>query len=225
MSTGPAPGYHTSEDEQTPPQAGLRAGALPRDGRVPQLRHQLHDHLDPRGVPDLVHDRIRARRPRRGDLGLAPRRAHVTIIALGDGRDRLGVPHGGRPLLLGVEAREPGLGLGHGLVQPDRPDRRDGGDRLRPRDLRDRCSSTTGSTTRTHMDDWFGVSFNASTYIVYARLHARGDRHQHVQHPDHVGAEHDLGVVAHGRRRPDRRHPDRRPRPPPVRLATSSPRR
>ena len=44
------------------------------------------------------------------------------IVALVDGRDRLGDADGRRALLLGVAAREPGLGLVHRLVQPDRPD-------------------------------------------------------------------------------------------------------
>ena len=48
-----------------------------------------------------------------------------------DGGDRVVVSDGRRPLLLGVEARKPGLGLVHGLVQPDRPDRRHRRDRLR----------------------------------------------------------------------------------------------
>src|SRR5438876_636262 len=36
------------------PQARLRAGAVPGDGRVPELRHLVHDHLDPRRLPDVV---------------------------------------------------------------------------------------------------------------------------------------------------------------------------
>ena len=59
-----------------------------------------------------------------------------TIIALVDGRDRLRVSDRGRPLLLGVEARKPRLGLGDGLVQPDRADRGHGRDRLRAGDVR-----------------------------------------------------------------------------------------
>ena len=62
-----------------------------------------------------------------------------TLIALAMARDRLGVPDRGRPLLLGVEARQPGLGLVHRLVQPHRADRRHRGDRLRPGDVRDRA--------------------------------------------------------------------------------------
>ncbi len=54
-----------------------------------------------------------------------------------DGRDRVDLPDGRRSLLLVVEARKPGVGLVHRLVQPDRPDRHHRGRRLRPRDLRD----------------------------------------------------------------------------------------
>ncbi len=53
------------------------------------------------------------------------------IVVARDGRDRVDVPDRRRPLLLGVEARQPGLGLVHRLVQPRRPDRGHGGDRLR----------------------------------------------------------------------------------------------
>ena len=61
MSTSPEPSHHTSTDEQTLHKLGLRAGALPRDGRVPELRDLVHDHLDPRGVPDVVRRRATAR--------------------------------------------------------------------------------------------------------------------------------------------------------------------
>ena len=71
-----------------------------------------------------------------------------TIIALGDGRDRVVVPDRGRSLLLGVEARQPGLGLGDRLVQPDRADRRHRRDRLRPRRPSRPSCSTTCSRSR-----------------------------------------------------------------------------
>ena len=60
-----------------------------------------------------------------------------TIIALAMAEIASSYPDRGRPLLLGLEARQPRLGLGDRLVQPDRPDRRHRGDRLRPRDVRD----------------------------------------------------------------------------------------
>ncbi len=122
---------------EDPPQARLRAGALPRDGRLPELRDLLHDHLDPGGLPHVVLHRLRPGRRGRGQLGLAARRRDEHHRLPGDGGDRVRLPDGGRALLLGLEARQPRLGLVHGLVQPDRPDRGHGGDRLRPGDVRD----------------------------------------------------------------------------------------
>ena len=141
MSTGPAGGgYHTSEDEKILHRTRLRPGAVSRDGRLPELRDQLHDHLDPRRLPDVVLHRVQQRRPDRNHLGLAPRRPDVDDRRARDGGDRLRVPDRGWPLLLGLEARQPGVGLVHRLVQPRRPDRGHRGDRLRPRDLRDVAS-------------------------------------------------------------------------------------
>src|SRR6266404_3009531 len=45
-----------------PAQARLRPGALSRDGRVLELRHLVHDHLDPRRLPDVVLHRLPVRR-------------------------------------------------------------------------------------------------------------------------------------------------------------------
>src|SRR5688500_454769 len=59
---------------EDPAQARLRAGTLPGDGRVPELRDLVHDHLDPRRLPDLVLHRVRPWRSGRGQLGLAARR-------------------------------------------------------------------------------------------------------------------------------------------------------
>ena len=76
------------------------------------------------------------------------RRLHHVRRAL-DGRDRLDLPDRRRPLLLVVQARQPGLGLVHGLVQPDRPDRDHRRRRLRPRDLRDGVLQPDLGATRT----------------------------------------------------------------------------
>ena len=64
-----------------------------------------------------------------------------------------------------------------------------------------RCCSTTGSTTRRTWTTGSARRIDLSTYILYAAFLLGCGDHQHVQHPDHVRAEHDLGVVAHGRRR------------------------
>ena len=90
-----------------------------------------------------------------------------------DGRDRLDLPDRRRPVLLVIEARQPGLGLVHRLVQPARPDRRHRGDRLRLRDLHDQLAQLDHERElRQHLPldlpDLCGD-------------HARGRRGQHVQ--------------------------------------------
>ena len=182
-------------------QARLRASALPRDGRVLELRHLLHDHLDSRGLLDVVLHRVPVGRPGRDHLGLAARRLHVHHRRARDGRDRLDVPHRRRPLLLGVKARQPRVGLVHRLVQPRRTDRGHCGDRLR----------------RGHLHD-----LAAEPLVPVAPEHAARDlRHVHRDHRPPPGdqparrqaagrTELDLGVVAHGRRRGNRRDPDHR---------------
>ena len=134
-----------------------------------------------------------------------------TLIALSHGRDRVGVPDRGRPLLLVVEARGPWLGLGDGLVQPHRPDRGHGGDRLRPRGLRAGALRLLVQLLGAHGRLVRCVVQHVDVHPLRG-VPARCGDHQHVQHPDHVGAEHDLRLVAHGRRRACRRHPHHRSR-------------
>ena len=126
----------------------------------------------------------------------------------GDGRDRLDLPDGRRALLLVVEARQPRLGLVHGLVQPDRPDRGHRRDRLRLRDLHDLAAEpahsglprtrTTGSTSLygiimlgAGLINLFKVSITAVLNAFSAWWHMVGVRR-------------------------DRVHPGDRPRSPPV---------
>ena len=73
------------------------------------------------------------------------------IVAIALGEIASVYPTAGGPLLLGLEAREPGLGLVHRLVQPRRPDRGDGGDRLRLRGLHDLAPEPAVGTTPTTM--------------------------------------------------------------------------
>ena len=61
-----------------------------------------------------------------------------TIVALAMAEIASAFPTAGG-LITGPPSSVARLGLVHGLVQPDRADRRDGGDRVRPRDLRDRA--------------------------------------------------------------------------------------
>src|SRR3954454_1930388 len=54
--TGGVDGHAGTEEPRAergrtaPASARVRAGALPRDGRIPELRDLVHDHLDPGGV-------------------------------------------------------------------------------------------------------------------------------------------------------------------------------
>ena len=75
MSTSPAPGSPHLEGRADPPQAGLRAGALPRDGRVPELRDlRSRSSRSSRGASPPTSIALRTRRARRRHLGLAARR-------------------------------------------------------------------------------------------------------------------------------------------------------
>ena len=206
MSTGQTPSVPHVGGRTDPPQAGVRAGALPRHGRVPELRHQLHDHLDPRGVSDLVFDRVSARWADRRELGMAPGRAHEHARRALDGGDRVGISHCRRPLLLGVEAREPCLGLVHRLVQPRRPDRGHGVDRLWPRDLLDGASQLL-----VRLPEHKGVRLP----LIRGRA-GSGPRDQPVQGQLHGNAEHDFRLLAHDRRGRSRRRPIHRSRHPPL---------
>jgi hypothetical protein len=76
-----------------------------------------------------------------------------------------------------------------------------------------------------HMNDWFGMSFNAATYTVYAMFLTAAALINFLNIRPHIGPEHDLGVVAHGRGRHHRRDPDHRPGQPPGRPLTCSRRR
>ncbi len=148
------------------------------------------------------------RRPGRDHLGLAHRRLLRPARRARDGRSRVGDADGRRDLLLVVEARIAGLGLVLGLVQPDRPDRRDGGDRLRRRRLLDGAAQPVvpGQHQHRHAHGLRDVQRDrgsASAPEPERRAPARSDQL-------------DLSVVAHGRRRGDRGRPDRRARPSPV---------
>ncbi len=125
-------------------------------------------------------------------------------------RAGLGLPDRGRHLLVGVQARRPGVGLVHRLVQPHRPDRGDGLGRLRLRDVHEhglrplRLRPVQRRRRR---------NFLHGTFVAVhpgARA-ARG--HQHRRQPPRRAVQLDLGLVARRRRRGDRGGPDRRSRP------------
>ena len=148
MSTGQSPGYHTSEDEQILHKLGYAQELFRGMGGFRNFAISFTIISILAGCLTSYTIAFEHGGPVAVTWGWLLVGLMSTLIALSHGRDRVGLPDRRRPLLLGVEARGPGLGLGDGLVQPDRPDRGHGGDRVRARGLRDRCSSTTGSTTR-----------------------------------------------------------------------------
>ena len=121
-----------------------------------------------------------------------------TIIALAMAEIASAYPDRGRPLLLGVEARRPRLGLGNGLVQPDRPDRGHRRDRLRPGDVRHRAVRLLVQLLGEH-ERLVRLLRERVDLHALRDLPARGGDHQHVPGQHHGDAEHDLRVLAHGR--------------------------
>ena len=98
---------------------------------------------------------------------LAARRVNGDDHLACHGRDRLRVPHGGRSVLLGVEAGQSRLGLGHRLVQPHWPNAVTAAIGMGLA-LFGQAFFDFWFSYSEHMDDWFGASFDASTYILYA---------------------------------------------------------
>ncbi len=64
-----------------------------------------------------------------------------------------------------------------------------------------------------HMNDWFGFSANSSIFVLYAIFLIAAGIVNMFQVSDHGDAEHDLGVLAHGRRGVHRARADHRPGP------------
>ncbi len=106
---------------QGPARPRLRAGAVPHDGRVQQLRDQLLDHLDPHRRGHPVQPRPDAGGTGRGRHRLAARdRLHADGRGR-DGRDRVRLSDGRGPVLLGQPTPQQGLGLVDRLAEPRRP--------------------------------------------------------------------------------------------------------
>ena len=123
-----------------------------------------------------------------------------TIVALAMAEIASSMPTAGGLYYWSSQAREPRLGLVHRLVQPDRPDLRDGGDRLRRGDVR----LVAVQPLVRHVDD-----AAARVHRLHVR-HPAAPRDQPLRPADPEPAQHRLGLVAHGRRRGHRADPDRR---------------
>ena len=149
MSTGPAPGYHTSEDEKTLHKLGYAQELFRAMGGFQNFAISFTIISILAGCLTSYVIAYGQGGPVAVTWGWLIVGLMSTLVALVDGRDRIRVSDRGRPLLLGVEAREPGLGLVHraGSTSSARSQSRrrsaTGSRSSRPR------SSTTGSTTRT----------------------------------------------------------------------------
>ena len=220
METAPPAGRRQHEtDEQILHKLGYAQELFRGDGRVPELRDLVHDHLDPRGLPDVVLRRFRARRPRRGDRGAGCSSAcFSTIIALAMAEIASAFPTAGGLYYWASKLGQPRLGLvtgwfnligqiavtaaiGYGLATFGTV-------------LFDYWFSYSA-----HMNDWFGFSANTSIFVLYAIFLMAAGIVNMFQVSDHGDAEHDLGVLAHGGRRVHRARADHRPgQPPELRL-------
>ena len=128
---------HTSEDEQTLHKLGYAQELFRAMGGFSELR--ASPSRSSRSWPAASRrttspstTAVRSPSPGAGcSSALSARSSHCRWP-----RSPRRMPTAGGALLLGLKARQAGLGLVHRLVQPRRPDRGDRGHRLRARDLR-----------------------------------------------------------------------------------------
>ena len=226
MSTGQVrPATHARRTSRSSTSWATRRSSSARMGGFRNFAISLHDHLDPRGVPDLVHDRLRARWPGRRDVGLAARRPDVTIIALGMAEIASAYPTAGGLYYWASKLGSPGWGwatgwfnligqiavtaaIGYGLA------------------IFGQVLFDDWFTYTKHMNDWFGMLVQrghlhrCTRSSCSPRSSSTCSTSELTLWPEHV-----LGVVAHGRRSAHRRDPHHRPRPSPVASRTCSRRR
>ena len=135
-----------------------------------------------------------------GSRWLAARRLMATIISLAMAEIASAYPTAGGLYYWASKLGSPGWGWA--MVQPHWPNRRHRGDRHGPRAL------------RAGLFDWFSHRAHGRLVRRVVRrldLHPvrdlpdRGSPGQHAEHPPDVRPEHDLGLVAHDRRRRHRR--------------------
>ena len=200
--------------------AGLQAGAEPRAGaasRTSRSRSRSSRSWPAASRPTARRGTTAARSRSRGaGRSSRPDPDHRLLHV----RARVGLPDGRRHLLVGVEARRPGLGLVHRLVQPDRPvaviasvdygcatflNAMLGLYERRP--LRAELRRRLPSLRR-----------RSSLFALILLLHVV---HQHPRQPPRRDAQRHLGLVARRRRRGDHRDP-RSSSPTTTRASTSS---
>ncbi len=195
MSTGQSPGYHTSEDEQTLHKLGYAQELFRAMGGFQNFAISFTIISILAGCLTSYVIAYGQGGPVAVTWGWLIVGAMSTLVALAMAEIASVLPNRRRPLLLGVEARQPRLGLVHGVVQPRRPDRRDRGHRLRARHLLDGAPQLL-------------VRLPEHEGVRLPRLRGRASRRARPEpHEDHGDgdAEHDLRLLAHDRRRRHRR--------------------
>ena len=202
MSTGQTPSYHTSEDEQILHKLGYAQELFRAVGGFQNFAISFTIISILAGCLTSYSIAYLQGGPIAVSWGWLLVGLMSSLVALVHGGDRVGVSHRWRPLLLVIEAREPGLGLVHRLVQPRRADRGHGIDRVRPRDLLDGATELL-----VRLPEHEGVRLP----LVRGRPD-RGFAAQPVQGQRDGNAEHHLGLLAHDRRRRGRRRTVLRPR-------------
>ena len=211
MSTGQTPSYHTSEDEQILHKLGYAQELFRAMGGFRNFAISFTIISILAGCLTSYTIAFEHGGPVAVTWGWLLVGLMSTLIALSHGRDRVGVSRLPAASTTGRRSSGPGLGLGDGLVQPHRPDRGHGVDRIRPRGLRAGAVRLLVQLHGAHERLVRRVVQHVDVHPLRG-VPARCGGHQHVQHPVHVRAEHDLRLVAHDRRRARRRHPNHRSR-------------
>ena len=190
---------------QRPAPARLCPAAVPGDGRILELRHLLLHHFDPDGRRPAVRLRSQVRRAHHQHRRLATDQRADALRRGVDGGAGVGVPDGGRALLLGLSAGRPGLGVDHRMAQHDRPDHHHRRHQRRRLDLHhrghhphlQRAGGRHGPRLRLHHQ------------LVLPDLRDGADHDspgadQHPGHPAHRQTQRFQRLLAHRRRRRDR---------------------
>ena len=207
MSTGQAPSYHTSEDEQLLHKLGYAQELFRAMGGFRNFAISFTIISILAGCLTSYYHRVPARRPSRRHVGLAASSGSChDFVALSMAEIASTYPTAGGLYYWASKLGSPAWGWFTGwfnligLIADHRRRSATGSRSSRRR------SSTSGGTTRT--------TTRAHLLRLRRGVPARCDVLQHLRRPDHVGSEHDLGLLAHDRRRDHRRsHPDHRPRP------------
>ena len=198
--------------------ARLQAGARARLERVHQLRDLVHDHLGPRR--DASRPSAQAWNnggPIAISIGWPIICVLVLLVAFSMSELTSAYPDRRRPLLVGGEARRPGLELVHRLVQ-----HRSGWSASSPRwttggELPEPSCSTSRASTSSGINFADTAHLLTETFAALPVILAPVRAGQHLRRTWSGAVQQHLGLLARVRRDRDHRDPRLRPRPSPER--------